>query len=344
MKPTAPQAPLPVYLLTGFLGSGKTTLLSRLVRSAAFADTAVIINEFGQVGLDHRLVASSNDDDVVLLDSGCLCCATNSALQDSLESLYYRRLRGDVPAFARVVVETSGLADPAPLINTLAGDPSVARHYRFGGAITTVDGIHGLRTLDDYREAATQAAVADKLIITKTDVTPDPAVHALREALRARNPMAPIVTATAHACEGEAVLFDGLHRTAPVSAGPAANDRTSTFSPAVPLALTRLGHVLRYGIASYVCRVEAPVTWPAYAAWVKHLQTHFGENLLRVKALLPMSDGQTYAIHGVRHLFSPPDPIDTAAAGDQLGTIVIIAQAMSEEDVAQAQAVLTRPT
>lgn len=335
MKPAAPQTPLPVYLLTGFLGSGKTTLLSRLVRSAAFADTAVIINEFGQVGLDHRLVASSNDDDVVLLDSGCLCCATNSALQDSLESLYYRRLRGEVPAFARVVVETSGLADPAPLINTLAGDPSVARHYRFGGAITTVDGIHGLRTLDDYREAATQAAVADKLIITKTDVTPDPAVHALRAALRARNPMAPIVTATAHACEGEAVLFDGLHRTGPVSA---------TFAPAVPLTLTRLGHVLRYGIASYVCRVDAPVTWPAYAAWVKHLQTHFGENLLRVKALLPMSDGQTYAIHGVRHLFSPPDPIDTAAAGNQLGTIVIIAQSMSEDDIAQAQAVLTRPS
>lgn len=335
MKPAATQTPLPVYLLTGFLGSGKTTLLSRLVRSTAFADTAVIINEFGQVGLDHRLVASSNDDDVVLLDSGCLCCATNSALQDSLESLYYRRLRGEVPAFARVVVETSGLADPAPLINTLAGDPSVARHYRFGGAITTVDGIHGLRTLDDYREAATQAAVADKLIITKTDVTPDPAVHALRAALRARNPMAPIVTATAHACEGEAVLFDGLHRTGPVSA---------TFAPAVPLALTRLGHVLRYGIASYVCRVDTPVTWPAYAAWVKHLQTHFGENLLRVKALLPMSDGQTYAIHGVRHLFSPPDPIDTAAAGNQLGTIVIIAQSMSEDDIAQAQAVLTRPS
>ena len=335
MKPAATQTPLPVYLLTGFLGSGKTTLLIRLVRSTAFADTAVIINEFGQVGLDHRLVASSNDDDVVLLDSGCLCCATNSALQDSLESLYYRRLRGEVPAFARVVVETSGLADPAPLINTLAGDPSVARHYRFGGAITTVDGIHGLRTLDDYREAATQAAVADKLIITKTDVTPDPAVHALRAALRARNPMAPIVTATAHACEGEAVLFDGLHRTGPVSA---------TFAPAVPLALTRLGHVLRYGIASYVCRVDAPVTWPAYAAWVKHLQTHFGENLLRVKALLPMSDGQTYAIHGVRHLFSPPDPIDTAAAGNQLGTIVIIAQSMSEDDIAQAQAVLTRPS
>lgn len=335
MKPAATQTPLPVYLLTGFLGSGKTTLLSRLVRSAAFADTAVIINEFGQVGLDHRLVASSNDDDVVLLDSGCLCCATNSALQDSLESLYYRRLRGEVPAFARVVVETSGLADPAPLINTLAGDPSVARHYRFGGAITTVDGIHGLRTLDDYREAATQAAVADKLIITKTDVTPDPAVHALRAALRARNPMAPIVTATAHACEGEAVLFDGLHRTGPMSA---------TFAPAVPLTLTRLGHVLRYGIASYVCRVDAPVTWPAYAAWVKHLQTHFGENLLRVKALLPMSDGQTYAIHGVRHLFSPPDPIDTAAAGNQLGTIVIIAQSMSEDDIAQAQAVLTRPS
>ncbi|HEY9275174.1 GTP-binding protein, partial [Achromobacter sp.] len=203
--------PLPVYLLTGFLGSGKTTLLSRLVRSPRFADTAVIINEFGEIGLDHMLVGRADDSDVVLLDSGCLCCAATSSLQDTLESLYYRRQRGEIPAFTRVVVETSGLADPCPVINTLAADPLIARHYRFGGVVATADALHGMVTLDAYREASTQIAIADRIALTKTDLADEAAIEALRSALRGYNASAPIRAVSPDTVDEDApALFDGL--------------------------------------------------------------------------------------------------------------------------------------
>lgn len=326
--------PLPVYLLTGFLGSGKTTLLSRLVHSAAFADTAVIINEFGEVGLDHVLIGPSSDDSVVLLDSGCLCCAMSASLPDSLETLFYRRLRGEVPAFTRVVIETSGLADPAPLINTLAGDPSVARHYRFAGAVTTVDAVHGLETLEQFREAATQVAIADRLILTKTDLCHSEALVATLDALRLRNPVADIRQATLDAVQGETAFFEDLHAIMPP---PAAAPMTVTRSA----PLERLSHVLRYGIASYVLHVPGAITWGNYARWVQYLQWRGGERLLRVKAILQFEDGEIYAIHGVRHLFSPPEPVLTHVPDKQLNSIVMIVQSMSSDEVTASMAVLS---
>ncbi|SAI68013.1 Uncharacterized GTP-binding protein YjiA [Bordetella ansorpii] len=314
--------PIPVYLLTGFLGSGKTTLLSRLVRSAAFADTAVIINEFGQVGLDHRLLGKASDEDTVLLDSGCLCCALNSSLQDGLESLYYRRLRGEIPPYARMVVETSGLADPAPLVNTLAGDASVARHYRFAGVIATIDAVHGLATLDAYREASAQAAVADVLIVTKTDLCDAQQLARVRQALAALNATAQVRLASAGTSEGEDRFFDGIPATG----------RLPVRAPGQPPA-TPLAHVLRYGIASYILRVDRPVSWNGYARWVAYLQRHGGERVLRVKAILDFADGERYAIHGVRHLFSPPHALGPADPAAPERAIVVIAQDMSADEV-----------
>jgi G3E family GTPase len=335
---TQAAAPLPVYLLTGFLGSGKTTLLSRLVRSAAFADTAVIVNEFGQVGLDHVLMGRADDSDTVLLDSGCLCCAMNSSLQDSLEALYYRRLRGEVPAFARVVVETSGLADPAPLVNTLAGDASVARHYRYAGTVALVDAVNGLDTLDAYREAATQVAVADTLIVTKTDLCELARVAQVRAALAERNPAAELRVADGRHAEGEERFFEAIDAAA--MHGPA---RHAELAPGLAAGasadLRRVAHVLRYGIASYVMRVNRPVSWERYAAWVRLLQDH-GESLLRVKGVLRFDDGIDYAIQGVRHLFSPPAPLAIAIPDAQQGALVFIVRDMSEEEIAASMAVL----
>jgi len=290
---------LPVVLLTGFLGSGKTTLLSTLVRSPAFADTAVIINEFGEVGLDHVLVGQADDTDVVLLDSGCLCCASSSSLQDTLESLYYRRQRGEIPPFARVVVETSGLADPGPVINTLAADPLIARHYRFDGAVTTVDALHGLATLADYREAATQIAIADRIALTKTDQADAAAIAAIGDALAARNPTAPVQCITpANRADAAPRLFENL-QARHLDAVPAGG------APATPIA-----HVLRYGIVSYAWRQPAePMDWETYAAWVRHMQRTLGERLLRAKGLLRWNDGTVRAVHGVHHVFSHPEPL-----------------------------------
>ncbi|MNQ90500.1 putative GTP-binding protein YjiA [compost metagenome] len=288
--------PLPVYLLTGFLGSGKTTLLSRLVRSPRFADTAVVINEFGEIGLDHMLVGKADDTDVVLLDSGCLCCAATSSLQDTLESLYYRRQRGEIPAFTRVVVETSGLADPCPVINTLAADPLIARHYRFGGVVATADALHGAATLDAYREASTQIAIADRIALTKTDLAEDSTVQALRTKLRQYNASAPIRPVSPDTVDEDApALFDGLRP-----------------------------------------EQHAPVSWEAYASWTRHMQRHVGERLLRAKGLLHWSDGSLRAVHGVRHVFATPEPVSLPEGTAQAGAMVLIVQDMSAEEVEQA--------
>ncbi|OZI71475.1 CobW family GTP-binding protein [Bordetella genomosp. 12] len=318
---------LPVYLLTGFLGSGKTTLLSRLVHSPAFQDTAVIINEFGEVGLDHLLLGQADDSDVVLLDSGCLCCASSSSLADTLESLYYRRQRGELPPFARVVIETSGLADPGPVINTLASDTLIARHYRFAGAVATLDAVHGVQSVHDYREAATQIAIADRIALTKTDIAAPSSIAAARQLLQERNPTASVLPTTPANIEQSApALFADL-QAGHLDAVPA-----QPSGPATPIA-----HVLRYGIASYIWRQADPIGWEAYARWVRYLQLHLGERLLRVKGLLRWSDGSLRAVHGVHHLFNAPEPLcGPAAASSQAGALVVIARDLSAEELADA--------
>lgn len=330
---SATAAPLPVFLLTGFLGSGKTTLLSRLVRSPRFADTAVIINEFGEIGLDHMLVGKADDTDVVLLDSGCLCCAATSSLQDTLESLYYRRQRGEIPAFTRVVVETSGLADPCPVINTLAADPLITRHYRFGGVVATADALHGAATLDAYREASTQIAIADRIALTKTDLADAGTIEALRQVLRQYNANAPIVPVSPATVDEDApLLFDGLR---------AEHLDAEVLSQARPGPTSPLAHVLRYGIVSYAFRQQTQVGWEDYARWTRHMQRHVGERLLRAKGLLDWSDGSLRAVHGVRHVFATPEPVTVApGAARAAGALILIVQDMSSEDVAQAIAPL----
>jgi len=321
--------PLPVYLLTGFLGSGKTTLLSRLVRSPRFADTAVVINEFGEIGLDHMLVGKADDTDVVLLDSGCLCCAATSSLQDTLESLYYRRLRGEIPEFKRVVVETSGLADPCPVINTLSADPLIARHYRFGGVVATADALHGMATLDAYREASTQVAIADRIALTKVDLAEEGAIQAVKTALRGYNASAPIRAVSPGTVDEDApALFDGLR--------PEHLD-AAVLREAPPAAVRPVAHVLRYGIVSYAFRQHAPVSWEAYANWTRHMQRHVGERLLRAKGLLRWDDGSLRAAHGVRLVFAPPEPIaEREGAARAMGAMVLIVRDLSAEEVEQA--------
>jgi G3E family GTPase len=170
----------PVNLLTGFLGSGKTTLLRRLLASPELAGTAVLINEFGEVGLDHQLVERI-DETVVLLRSGCLCCTIRGELARAMRDLHSRRERGDVPPFARLMVESSGLADPLPILTTLKADPVLRHHFRAGEVITTVDTVNGLSQIERHREPGRQIAVADRLVLTKTDLA-RPA-HCLAEAV-----------------------------------------------------------------------------------------------------------------------------------------------------------------
>ena len=166
---TAAEQRIPVTVLTGFLGSGKTTLLNKLLRRPELADTAVIINEFGEIGLDHLLVEKSDDEGMVTLNSGCLCCTVRGDLVRTMSELFLKRSKGEVTPFKRMVVETTGLADPAPILHTLMTDPLLASRYRLDGVVTTVDGVNGTSTLDNHEEAVKQAAVADRLLLTKSD-------------------------------------------------------------------------------------------------------------------------------------------------------------------------------
>jgi G3E family GTPase len=182
-------APIPIHLLTGFLGSGKTTLLNHMLKSPEYADCAVLVNEFGEVAVDHHLIEAVQGD-VVLLPSGCICCTVRGDLADAIRSLLEQRDAGSVPAFKRMVIETTGLADPTPVLSTLMHERVIRHHFCVGTVITTVDAVNASATLTRFPEALKQIAVADRLVITKTDLVAPQAVHSLRAQLSEINAVA----------------------------------------------------------------------------------------------------------------------------------------------------------
>src|SRR5687767_12094674 len=204
---------LPVSVITGFLGSGKTTLLKNLLQQADMADTAVVINEFGEIGLDHLLVEEAKED-TILMSSGCLCCSIRGDLIDTLRRLYKRRDRGEMPKFKRLVIETTGLADPAPILQTLIGDPLLSAFYRLDGVVTTVDAVNGMDQLDRQFESVKQAAVADRLVLTKTDLAKPEQRAALEARLHALNPAATLLPVAHGAVAAEHLFNAGLYNPA----------------------------------------------------------------------------------------------------------------------------------
>lgn len=280
---------LPIFILTGFLGSGKTTLLNALLREPALADTAVVVNEFGEIALDHLLVTSANDN-VVLLGAGCLCCTVVDSLKETLADLYHRRARGKVPAFSRIVIETSGLADPAPILQQLMKDSLLSHLFVLRRLVCIVDAVFGVAELADHAEARLQAALADQLWITKTDLTGDEVPAALSARLHDLNPTA--VRAVVRAGSLAAVL-DGDGEAPWLTLPP-------WLTPPEFSAATR--HDASIGSQSFW--LSEPVSWAGVAAWIEWLKEVLGARLLRCKALLDVQGaGGPVLVHGVRNLF-----------------------------------------
>ena len=327
---------LPISVLTGFLGSGKTTVLRHLLRHPAMADTAVVINEFGDVGLDHMLVEASNED-IVVMDSGCLCCTIRGDLVDTLRDLFRRRVKGEVPNFKRLVIETTGLADPAPILHTLMSDPLLSARYRLDGVITTVDGMHGLDQFDRQFEPVKQAAVADRLLITKTDLASETQIAALRERLGAINPAAPIHAIVQGKVDPETLFGAGLYDPATKTPDVARWLREEAYG-----AESAHGHhrhdVNRHDdrIRSFCLTADEPLSWDAFADWMDALISVHGESLLRVKGILNIVDTPNpVVIHGVQHIFHPPAMLDSWPDADRRSRIVLITRDLNREPVEQ---------
>jgi G3E family GTPase len=339
----------PVNLITGFLGSGKTTLLSRLLRDPALADTAVLINEFGEVGLDHELV-DRIDDTMVLLQSGCLCCTVRGELAQALKDLHSRRDRGLVPPFRRVVVESTGLADPFPVLSTVKADPVLRHHFRSGNVVTTVDAVNGLAQLDRHEESVRQAAVADRIVLTKTDIADEPTAARLTARLRRLNPAAPVYAAGHPDLDAEALI--GLDVAA--TAGRTTSARAwfeNTFRADDPTLGTEEGHphgaldrnVHLGRIRSFSVILDEAIDWTAFGIWLSMLLNRHGDRVLRVKGILNVEGEENpVAIHGVQHLVHPPVHMAGWPGPDRRSRIVFIVDDMDPDAIRRSMAAFNR--
>jgi len=332
----------PVSVVTGFLGSGKTTLLNRLLREPEMRGAAVIVNEFGEIGIDHLLVEAAIED-AVLLRSGCICCTVRGDLVDTLGSLEERRAGGALPGFDRVLVETTGLADPAPILQTLMSDPTLVPRYRLGAVIATVDAVNAAGQLAAFGEAAKQVAVADRLALTKTDLVDAAAVEAVVARLRALNPTAPLAR-----LPGETVAPAALFPTTPFD--------PSSKPPDVQrwLAAPESGHEHAHdhqsrhdaAIRSFCITLDDPVPWQAFKAWLESVASLRGSDLLRLKGLVNVAgESRPIAVHGVQHVFHPPTRLAAWPDADRRTRLVFITRNIDAAPLGAAlHAVIARAT
>jgi G3E family GTPase len=312
-------AAVPVAVITGFLGSGKTTLLARLLRDPALARTAVIVNEFGEVGLDHLLVEAS-DEEIVLLDGGCVCCTVRGDLVRTAGSLLARRAAGAIAPFERLVIETTGLADPAPILQALMTDPAIADSLVLESVIATVDAAAGAATLDAHPESVKQAAIADRIVVTKTDLG-DPAANGLAERLHALNPAAPKLTAVHGAVDASRLFGGGMYDAQ--ARGPDVRRWLGAADHGHDHATGRHDGA----VTSFCLRRNTPLHAVALTLFLQALAEHCGPRLLRLKGLVDVleSPGRPAVIHGVQHVFHPPAWLDAWPDEDRTTRIVVIA-------------------
>ncbi len=342
-----PDELISVSVLTGFLGSGKTTLLASLLKKPELSDTAVVINEFGEIGLDHYLLENT-EENVVKLDSGCLCCTIRGDLLETMRKLYIEREKGIIPRFKRVVIETTGLADPAPIIHTLLNDPTLIDCFKLDGILTVVDGVNGSATLDNYTEAIKQVAVADRLLLTKVDVADS--IEPLRDRLKNLNPAAAIIEVTNGEADPKHLLNSGLYNPETKTADVGAWLQEEAYLDQE--AISELGENHEHGqgdkehhghhhdvnrhddnIEAYCIARDEPVSVLAITSLMQILFGHRGEDLLRVKGILNVVEhpGRPAVIHAVQHLMHPVAWLKEWPDEDRRTRIVFITRNISRD-------------
>lgn len=340
---------IPVTLLTGFLGSGKTTVLNHLVRQPELANALVIINEFGEMSLDHMLVAHSTENLVMEMDSGCVCCSIRGDLVKTLQDIPWRYSRNGQRQFQRVLIETTGLADPAPIIHTLMTHPKIAPKYRLDGIVTTVDFATGMHTLDQHKEAVKQAAMADTLLLTKSDLVAEEQRDALLDRLAELNPAAPrwfvhngqiaahkllnlgLFTASSKTPDVARWLKEEAYASSafrPFASPQAAASKSLIFRPQAA-ANTHPHDVNRHDdhIHAFCFSVDEPIPEDVLTNWLEVLMSFVGSNILRVKGILNVEgQEQPIVVHGVQHIFHPPVPLPAWPSEDRRSRLVFITQ------------------
>lgn len=328
---------IPVTLITGYLGSGKTTLIRRLLRDPRMNRAAVIINEFGEVGIDHDLVQSSSES-TALLSNGCLCCALRTDLQETMRSLFMDRRSGRVIDFERVFVETSGLADPIPVLHTLRTDGLLGAQYRLDAVITVVDAVNGLARLEDAPEAPRQAAVADRIVITKSDLVGEAELSVLEERLLAINPYAlrrvavnaevdvdfvrDVSPGSTHASMAEFERWLGTSASDDAQRGAYLGDR---------IAKPRHNASVR----AFALWFEQPFTWDALSSSIRVLTELRGRDVLRVKGLVHVAgEAGPVLVQGAQHLFHPPVTLKSWPGEERRSRLVFVTRALEKESIA----------
>jgi G3E family GTPase len=307
----------PVTVVTGFLGSGKTTLLGRVLLEPSMSDTAVLVNEFGEVGLDHHLLRRVGER-TVLLGSGCVCCTTREDLVDALMELLNMDQRGEIPRLNRVVVETTGLADPAPILHTIFTDPVLQHHFSVDLVLTTVDAVNGNLHLERNPESFKQVAAADKIVVTKTDIAEPNSVKGLVSRLRAINPSARVIEAAFGAVD-VAELFSP-------------NEAGTHAAPASPTRGADDPHDVgeTYSVSM---TFDGSVDWTAFGIWFSMLLHARGEDVLRVKGLVDVGEAGPVVINGVQHIIHPPQHLDEWPDEDHCSRIIFITKRIRPEEL-----------
>jgi len=335
---------VPVLLLTGFLGSGKTTLLNGLLQHPEMARTAVIVNEFGDIPLDQHFIDAALGE-VIVLGNGCLCCSMQGDFEGVIGTLYARRQQGALPPFERIVVETTGLADPAPIMQVLLNQPLVVDNFCLEGVITTVDAVHAARQVSEHAEAVKQIALADRLIITKTDLAAGHEVDAISALLQRLNPGAPQLRSTAAAVPPASVMpprelaADSLTQSAAESV-PRDLAAESPLQRAATSVAEREGggagspgHL--HAIHSFSLQADRPLPWTAFDRWLRALRIRHADALLRVKGIIEVEgEADPVAIHAVHHVMHPPVRLNRPALRGAGSRLVIITRGLTREEAA----------